>query len=99
MKKLLLSIPIALLFIHFSYQSDGPNSWTVTLTGTGAIWQKCIVIHPTNQQIMYAASNTTGIWKSTNGGLNWSQSNSGISNLVLNMVAVSTSNPSVVYCG
>jgi len=97
MKKLLLSIPIALLFIHFVYQSDGPNTWTQSLSGAGPVWS--IAINPVNMQVMYAASNTTGIWKTTNGGLNWSQSNSGISNLVLNMVAVSTSNPSVVYCG
>jgi len=99
MKKLLLSIPVILLLVHFSYQSDGPNSWTATITTIGPIWQGCIVIHPTNQQIMYAASNTTGIWKSTNGGVNWTQSNGAMTNLTMQSLAISKSNPSVLYCG
>jgi len=99
MKKLLLSIPIILLLVHFSYQSDGPNAWTATITTIGPVWQGCVVIHPSNQQIMYAASNTTGIWKSTNGGLNWTQSNGAMTNLTMQALAISKSNPSVLYCG
>lgn len=99
MKKLLLVIPLALLLIHFAYESMGPNMWTATITTTGAIWQGCIVINPTNQQIMYAASFSSGIWKSTNGGLNWAQSNGSMTNLTMQAIAISKSNPNVLYCG
>jgi len=99
MKKLLLVFPLALLFIHFANESMGPNMWTTTITTIGPVWQGCIVINPVNQQIMYAASNTTGIWKSTNGGLNWAQSNGSMSNLTMQALAISKSNPNVLYCG
>jgi len=99
MKKLLLVIPVTFLLLHFSYQSDGPNMWTQSLSGSGGIWQNCIVIHPTNPLIMYAASNTSGIWKSTNGGLNWTQSNGGLTNLTMQAISISKSNPNVLYCG
>jgi hypothetical protein len=97
MKKLLLSIPVTLLFLNFLYQNDGPNMWTQSLAGSGAIWG--IAINPSNQQIIYAASNTSGIWKTTNGGLNWVQSNGSITNLTMQCVAISASNPNVLYCG
>jgi photosystem II stability/assembly factor-like uncharacterized protein len=73
--------------------------WTATITTIGPVWQKCIAIHPTNQQIMYAASNTTGIWKTTNGGLNWTQSNGSMTNLTMQAIEISKSNPSIIYCG
>lgn len=97
MKKILLITLLSLIFIHFMYQSDGPSIWTQSLSGSGAIWG--IAVTPSNQQIIYAASNTTGIWKSTNAGANWVQMNSGLDNLVLQSVAVSQSNSNVVMCG
>lgn len=102
MKKIFLLLFPALIIIHFlvngfSYQADGPAIWTQSLSNAGQIWS--LAVAPSNQQIMYAASNSTGIWKSTNGGLNWTQSNTGLLNLVLQTVAVSPSNPNVVMCG
>lgn len=103
MKKLFFSLAVLFILIlsfsNFSYQTAGPGVWTTTLTGTGAIWQRCIAIAPSNPQIMYAGSNTSGIWKSTNGGLNWVQMNSGITSLTLQAVEVSPSDPNFVYCG
>src|SRR4030095_5094110 len=99
MRKLLLIIPITLLFIHFAYETPGPNTWTPTITTIGPIWQGCIVIHPTSPFTMYAASNTTGIWKSTNGGNNWTQSNGTMTNFTMQALAISKSNPNVLYCG
>jgi len=97
MKKVLLIIPLVLISLHFMYQSDGPNIWTQSLSSSGAIWG--IAVAPSNQQIVYAASNTSGMWKSTNGGVNWVQMNTGLSNLILQCVAVSATNPNIVMCG
>src|SRR5438876_3318779 len=97
MKKLIFSIPILFLFIHLMF--GGLGIWTQDLTGSGPIWQQGIAINPTNQLIMYAASNTQGMWKTTNGGLNWTQINTGITNLTLNCVSISRSNPNALYCG
>lgn len=99
MKKIFFITLLALISQLSIYAGDGPEIWTQTLSGTGAIWQRCIAISPTNQQIMYAGSNTSGIWKSTNGGANWSQVNTGLLALNMQAVEVSPSNPNYVYCG
>lgn len=99
MKKILFITLLAVIFINFTYQYDGPEIWTQTLSGTGAIWQRCIAISTSNSQIMYAGSNTSGIWKSTNAGLNWSQVNNGLLALNIQCVEVSPSDPNYVYAG
>jgi len=97
MKKLLLIIPVSLLFIHLSYQLDGPNSWTQVISGAGPIWS--IAVNPTNTDIIYVASQTAGIWKTTNGGTNMTINNTGITSLVMNYIVISPSSPNTLYCG
>jgi hypothetical protein len=97
MKKLLFIIPVAILFIHLSYQLDGPNAWTQQISGAGPVWS--IAVDPTNTNIIYVASNTAGIWKTTNGGTNMTINNTGITNLTLNFVAIAPSSPTTLYCG
>ena len=97
MKKLLLSSLLSLLFIHIMYASDGPNVWSTSLSNAGQIWT--MAVNPVNQNTIYAGSNTTGIWKSTNFGVNWVQSNTGLTNLTVQTMAIGTSNPNVLYCG
>jgi len=97
MKKLLLIIPAAILFIHLTYQNDGPNAWTQVISGAGPIWS--IAVDPTNTNIIYVASNTAGIWKTTNGGTNMTINNTGITNLTLNFVAIAPSSPNTLYTG
>lgn len=97
MKRLLLTIFISLTFIHLMYAVDGPNIWSTSLSGAGQIW--AVAVNPLSQSTMYAGSNTTGIWKSTNSGMNWIQANNGLTNLTIQAIAVSRSNPQIVYCG
>jgi len=97
MKKLLLTTLLSLTFINLMYAQDGPNVWSTSLSGAGLIFT--IAVNPANQDIMYAGSNTTGIWKTTNSGVNWAQSNSGLTNLTVFIVAVSMSDPDYLYCG
>lgn len=99
MKKILLALPLVLIFLHFMNSSDGPGIWTQSLMNSGPIWQDCIVFNSTSQQTMYAGSQTQGIWKSTNGGLNWALTNSGLTNTTVQGLAISKSNPNVLYCG
>ena len=86
MKKLIFISLLAVIFSQVFYSQDGPEVWSQTLSGTGAIWQRCIAISPSNSQIMYAGSNTSGVWKSTNAGLNWVQVNNGL--LALNLQCI-----------
>jgi len=97
MKKLILISLLSLTFIHLMYAEDGPNVWSTSLTGAGQIW--AVAINPVSQSTIYAGSNTTGIWKSTNMGLNWTQMNSGLTNLTVQTMAISNSNPNILYCG
>lgn len=97
MKKIIFIIPFVLLFLHVMYAVDGPNMWTQSLTGSGQIWG--ISVCTSNQQVVYAASNSAGIYKTTNGGLNWAPMNSGLLSTTLQVVAVAPSNPDIVYCG
>ncbi len=99
MKKIFFISLLAAISLNFNYQTDGPETWTQTVSGTGAIWQKCIAISPGSPLIMYAGSNTSGVWKSTNGGSNWVQVNNGLSMLVIQAIEVSPSDPNYVYAG
>ncbi|MEP7146469.1 MAG: T9SS type A sorting domain-containing protein [bacterium] len=97
MKKLIFTIFLSITFIHLMYAEDGPNVWSISLNNAGQIWT--IAINPVSQQTMYAGSNTTGVWKTTNAGLNWAQANTGLTNLTVQTMAISNSNPQVLYCG
>jgi Secretion system C-terminal sorting domain len=97
MKKAILVSVVALFVIHFSYQTDGFYTWTQSLSNAGQIWG--IAVAPSSQSVIYAASNSQGMWKSTNAGINWVQMNNGLSNLVLQCVAVAPTNANIVMCG
>jgi len=99
MKKLFLLIPFLLLFIHLMHADDGPNSWTQILSSNYQVWQDGIVINSTNPNIMYAGTNGNGVYKTTNAGVNWTESNTGLSNLGVQSMAISKSNPNVLMLG
>jgi photosystem II stability/assembly factor-like uncharacterized protein len=99
MKKLTLSASIVLLFLHLMYASDGPGLWTLTSALPGAVFQNCVAINRTNPMIMYAGSNTSGVWKTTDGGLVWNQVNTGLTNTAVQCLDIGVSNPNVLYAG
>jgi len=69
------------------------NSWV--LTGLTTIrWASRIIVHPTNSQVVYAATNQ-GVYKSVNAGVDWTNVRSGnCTDLVMNPSA-----PDTLYCG
>ncbi|MFZ5432792.1 MAG: T9SS type A sorting domain-containing protein [Calditrichota bacterium] len=79
--------------------TDGGTTWTAT----GMSWQQSsrrtvnkIIIHPTNSQIMWAATNiqsSGGVYKSTNGGTNWTRYLYGEAK----DLEIDPSNPNVLY--
>ena len=97
MKKLIFTTILSFLFIHLMYANDGPNVWSTSLSSAGQIW--AIAVNPVSQNNLYAGSNTSGIWKSSNFGANWSQSNTGLTNITVQALGIGTSNPNVIYCG
>jgi hypothetical protein len=49
MRKIILTIPFLLLFLHIMYAVDGPNQWTQSLITSFGVWQDGIVVNKTNQ--------------------------------------------------
>jgi hypothetical protein len=48
---------------------------------------------------MYVGTNGAGVYKTTNGGVNWVQTNTGLLNLAVQCMAISKSNPNVIMLG
>jgi len=58
-----------------------------------------VVIHPTNPDIAYAGTWGNGIYKSVDGGRTWFSSSKGLSNLMIQSLAISPSRPNALYAG
>lgn len=97
MKAVLSTLLLFFLLSPYSSASEGPNSWTLNLSGAGPIWS--ILVNPTNQLIMYAGSNTMGMYKSTDGGDGWFPINTGLANQTIQAACICSILPNVIYCG
>ncbi len=71
--------------------------WSGNADATGRVVS--IAPHPTNPNIVYLASASGGIWKTTNAGESWSPLTDQLSVLNHGCVAVDPTNPEVVYAG
>jgi photosystem II stability/assembly factor-like uncharacterized protein len=76
---------------------DGGATWNTT----GLVWNinlqramRRLIIHPTNPQILIAAS-SAGIWRTINGGTSWSM----VSTINAFDVEFKPGNPNIVYAG
>lgn len=58
-----------------------------------------IAFHPTNPNIMYIGAAQGGVWKTTNGGVNWIPLTDNLSSLACGDVAIDPQNPDVLYLG
>jgi len=81
--------------------TDGGMTWINKQNGIPGFkntWS--IDIDPTNENIVYAATNDAGIVKSTDGGENWTQINSGFGNISsFHSVSIYPANTMVVLAG
>jgi hypothetical protein len=60
---------------------------------------RSVLVHPTNPSLMFAGTVGGGIWKSTNGGTNWSLVDDKFRSLAIGCMAFDPSNPDVIYAG
>ena len=76
--------------------SDGGLTWNATgvMGGSNPSSAGDILIHPTNNQILWCATNS-GIYKTTNAGITWSQVQSG--DFAQGNIRLKSGDPSTVY--
>jgi len=77
---------------HGSWSFLGP---TQCATGLGRL--NTVAIDPTNSAVIYVGSSNGGIWKSTNGGITWSNVSPVIPLLSIADIKLSPSDPDVVF--
>lgn len=83
------------------WQSVNPTGMFYQVTNANYISGRTnsIAFHPSNANIMYIASAGGGVWKTTNGGTNWTAITEGLSNLAGGDIAIDPNNTNVLYFG
>ena len=85
--------------------TDGGQSWLPLTDTLATLGVSALLIDPTNTNIMYMGTGDRdagdapglGVFKSTDGGLSWTQSNSGMGNRTVGMMAMHPTNPSIMW--
>ncbi len=82
-------------------ESQASRSMEWVVEGPGNIGGRfnCIVAHPTNPSIIYAGAATGGVFKTTDGGGNWSPIFDEQPYLSIGCIALDPSNPNTVWVG
>lgn len=75
-----------------SWSFIGPST---TSQGIGRVNQ--VAFHPTDPNTVFIGTAHGGLWKSTNGGLNWICISSFISNLGVSGIVIDHGNPNILY--
>jgi hypothetical protein len=81
--------PILWPFFPLKWTSIGPRNVN------GRI--KCLAIHPATENIVWAGAANGGVWKTVNGGATWLPMMSQELSLAIGGLAISTSNPYILY--
>lgn len=97
MKKFFNILLLCLFIAPFLHSQEGIDVWTTNTTTIGRVFG--MVIDESNQSIMYAGGLDQGVNKTTNGGLNWTQVNSGLTSILVQAIAISKNNPQYLYAG
>jgi photosystem II stability/assembly factor-like uncharacterized protein len=58
-----------------------------------------IAFHPTDPNIIYIAAAQGGAWKTTDGGVNWTQLTDNLPTLACGDIAIDKNNPNILYLG
>lgn len=91
----------------FWYTTTGGNLWTTTTDNLPTLGVSAIVIDPMNPSTIYIGTGDRdasdapgqGVFKSTDGGQNWVQSNSGMGNAIVGCMLIDPANPQVLIAG
>lgn len=75
------------------------DSWTQINEGLVSSDVRDMMMHPTNANIIYAATMGGGVSKTINAGTSWSSVNSGLTNWNIDSLAMDLTSPEVLYAG
>lgn len=78
------------------FRSVGGVTWTRLMTTPQV---NALAIDPVNTNILYVATETEGIFKSTDSGATWATINTGLTPLAVRALAIDPTQPSTIYAG
>ncbi|MCK6606059.1 MAG: T9SS type A sorting domain-containing protein [Ignavibacteriaceae bacterium] len=58
-----------------------------------------LAVHPTNPDIAYIGVSAGGLWKTTDGGQNWSDLSGFLNTITFGAIEIDKNNPNVIYAG
>jgi PKD repeat protein/photosystem II stability/assembly factor-like uncharacterized protein len=76
---------------------DSGSNWAQMNTGLTNTHVYALAIDPKNTQVVYTATTGSGVFKSTDGGSNWTQI--GLTNINISSLAIDPKNSQVIYAG
>ena len=71
------------------------NPWNRTIPGNGRVDR--VAFHPTNPNIIYAGSAQGGLWKTVDGGTNWTSISSFANILAISSIVIDKLDPNIIY--
>jgi photosystem II stability/assembly factor-like uncharacterized protein len=78
-----------------SWTFSGPSSSNGGYSGLGRI--NCMAFHPTDANTFWVGTPAGGLWKTTNGGTDWTTSTDNLPVLGVSDIAVHPTNPNILY--
>ena len=83
------------------WQSVNPTGMFYGVTNDNYISGRTngIVFHPSNPNIMYIAAAQGGVWKTTDGGINWTVLTDNLGSISSGDIAIDPNNPNILYYG
>lgn len=74
---------------------DVPLDFNGNRSGIGRI--NCIAFHPTDENIIWIGAPSGGLWKTKDGGQNWTTTTDNFTTLGVSDIAVHPTNPDIIY--
>jgi photosystem II stability/assembly factor-like uncharacterized protein len=93
----LLSSSLPLSPVNWTSLGPAPEVGPGALAVSGRV--DGIATDPTNADIIYVATASGGVWKTTNSGVTWNALTDDQSTLFMGAIALAPSNPNVIYAG
>jgi len=84
-------------FLGVRKTTNSGSNWSIMDLLTQTV--RSIVIDPNNTQTIYAGTNGGGVYKSTDGGSNWTTLNDGLLNLQIFSLDIDNNNTNILYSG